>query len=225
MEQIELEVTDRDVLGKKVRFLRRNGITPVHLFGHDVKSLALQCDTAQLQHVLAQAGQTRIIDLHLEQGKRPRSVMVREIQKNPITGNLLHVDLYQVRTTEKIRVEVPIVLVGEAPALKSRENMLTHDLNSLTIECLPTQMPDSIEVDLSSLTEADQAIRVKDITLGEEVTVLNEPELVLVKISVRRIEVEEVPEEVAVEEEVEVPEAAEGAAPPPEGEAGESKGE
>lgn len=214
MEQIELQAITREILGKKVRFLRRQGITPVHLFGHNVKSLALQCDTAQLQRVLAQAGKTRLVSLQLDKGKKPRSVMIREIQRDWRTDGLLHVDLYQVKTTEKTKVEVPIVLVGEAPALKLKENMLAQELNSLTIECFPTDIPTSIVVDVSSLTEVDQAIRVKDITLGEEVTVINDPELLVVKISFRHIE-KEVVEEV-VEEEV-VAEAPE-AAPPPEGE-------
>jgi len=225
MEQIELLTTARETLGKKVRFLRRQGITPVHLFGHDVKSLALQCDTAQLQQVLAQAGRTRLVSLQLDKGKKPRNTLIREIQREPRTGELLHVDFYQVKTTEKTKVEVPIVLVGEAPALKLKEHMLEQELNSLTVECLPTDIPASIEVDVSFLTEVDQAIRVKDIALGEEVAVLNDPELMVVKISFRHIEeeiVEEVVEEELVAEAAEAPEAAE-AAPPPEGKVEKSK--
>jgi len=216
MEQIELLTTARETLGKKVRFLRRQGITPVHLFGHDVKSLALQCDTVQLHRVLAQAGRTRLVSLQLDKGKKPRNVLIREIQREPCTGELLHVDFYQVRTAEKTKVEVPVVLVGEAPALKSKENMLMQELNSLTVECFPTEIPASVELDVSFLTEVDQTIRVKDIKLDEEVSVLNDPELLVAKISFRHIEKEE---EVVAEEEVEVPEAA----PPPEGELKESK--
>lgn len=95
--------------------------------------------------------------------------MVRKIQRDPLTGELLHVDFYQVRMAEKIKVEVPIVPVGEAPALKSKENMLLQELNSLTIECLPDRIPASIEVYVSSLTEVKQAIHVRDITLDERV--------------------------------------------------------
>ena len=205
MEQIELRVTTREVLGKKVRFLRRQGITPVHLFGHDIESAALQCDTGQLQRVLAQAGKTRLIGLRLDKAKKPRNVVVREIQRNSQTGELLHVDFYQVRMAEKIKVEVPIVLVGEAPALKSKGNMLMQELSKLTIECLPDEIPPTIELDLSSLTEAEQAIQVKDITLGEGITVFDDPEYIVVKVSA--LPVEKV-EEVVVEEVVEAPEAA-----------------
>ncbi len=201
MEQIELQVANREILGKKVRFLRRKGIIPTHLFGHDVESAALQCDAAQLKQVLAQAGQTRLINLKIDKAKKPRNVVVREIQKDPLTGELLHVDFYQVRMTEKIKVEVPIVLVGEAPALKSKENMLFQELNSLTIECLPNQIPARVELDMSPLTEAGRAIQVKDIMLDEEITVFNDSEHIVVKISLRPLEkIEEVEVEEAVAE-------------------------
>lgn len=214
MEQIELQATNREILGKKVRFLRRQGVTPVHLFGHGVESVALQCDAAQLQRVLAQAGKTRLLSLKIDKAKKPRHVVVREIQRDPRTGGLLHVDFYQVTMAEIMKVEVPIVLLGEAPALKSKENMLLQELNSLAVECLPDHIPARVELNLSSLTEAEQAIHVKDIMLGEGVTVLSDPEHVVVKISLRRLEREEEAEEAVVEEKVEASQAA----PSPEGE-------
>ena len=209
MDQIELKVTNREILGKKVRFLRRQGITPVHLFGPGTKSMALQCDTATLQRVLAEAGKTGLISLKLDNEKRPRTVVVREVQRAPRTGESLHVDFYQVKMAEKVEVEIPVVLVGEAPALKSKENMLVQELNILTVECLPDKIPASVGLDLGSLTESGQTMRVKDIELDKEVTVLNDPELVVVRISVRRVEkIEEAVEEVVAEEVVEAPEAA-----------------
>jgi len=212
MKQIELEAAHREILGKKVRHLRRQDITPVHLFGRNVESMALQCDTAVLQRVLVQAGKTGLISLKLDTAKKPRNVLVREVQRDPPTGRLLHVDFYQVKITEKIKVDVPIVLVGEAPALKLKDNMLIQELDSLSIECFPDKIPASIELDISPLTEAERAIRVRDITLDEEVTISHDdPGLIVAKISAARIE--------KVEEEV-VAEVAE-AAPPPEGESTE----
>lgn len=210
MDQIELKIASREVLGKKVRFLRRQGITPVHLFGQGIESAALQCDTDKLRRVLSEAGKARLISLKIDNEKTPRNAVIREVQIEPRSGELLHVDFYQVQMAEAIRVGVPIVLVGEAPALKSKENMLVHTLTTLTIECLPGKIPANIEIDITSLTEKDQAVRVKDIELDSEITVLNDPELLLVKISVRRIE--KVEEAVAaVEEVVEGAEAAPGA--------------
>jgi len=209
MDTIELKVTKREILGKKVKHLRRQGITPVHLFGHGIESLALQCDTGELERVLGQAGQTRLINLNLAKEKKPRIAVVREFDRDWRRGELIHVDFYQVRMEEKIKLEVPVVLVGEAPALKSKTNMLEHELGTLTVECLPAKIPTSLEVDISSLTEPDQAIRVKDVTLGEDIAVLNNPDLVVVKISLRPVEkVEEKVVEEVVEAEAEVAEEA-----------------
>ena len=206
MEQIELKTNSREILGKKVRFLRRQEITPVHLFGHGIQSMALQCNTGRLRQVLAEAGQTRLISLKLDNERRPRTVVVRDIQTEPRTGETLHVDFYQVKMAEQIRIEVPIVLVGEAPALRLKDNTLVHALNTLTVECLPAQIPASVELDIGSLTESDQVVRVRDIELDREVTVLNDPGLVVVRITARPIE--KIEEAVEVEEAAEAPEAA-----------------
>ncbi len=207
MDKIELKVTKREILGKKVKHLRRQGITPVHLFGHGIESLALQCDTEELERVLAKAGHTGLVSLKLDGEKKPRAAVVRAVDRHWRGGRLLHVDFYQVRMGEKIRVDVPLVLVGEAPALRSKSNMLEHELESLTVECLPDRIPANIQINISSLTEPGQAIRVKDIVMGEGITVLNGPELVIVKVSARPAErVEE-----AVEKPLPAMEAAEKA--------------
>ena len=214
MDEIELNVTKREILGKKVRFLRRQGITPVHLFGHGIESQALQCDTARLQQVLAEAGKTKLINFKIDGEKKARSVIVREVEIELPRRGLVHVDFYQVRKAEEMKVEVPVVLVGEAPALKLRDNTLLQELDTLSVECLPANIPASVELDISSLTESEQVLRVKDIELEKGVTVLNDPEVVVAKISALRVE--EVVEEV-VEEAVEAPEEA----PPPEEESRE----
>ncbi|MFC1869765.1 50S ribosomal protein L25 [Chloroflexota bacterium] len=215
MEQIELKANNREVLGKKVRFLRREGVTPAHVFGHDITSVALQCDTANLRRVLAKTGETRLIFLKVDGENEPRSVVVREVQRDALTGKLVHVDFYQVKMTDKIKVDVPIAIVGEAPALKIKGSFLEHEINTLAIECLPGNIPTSIELDISSLIEPEQAVRVKDIELGEEITVLSDLEQMVVKIGTQaKVDEEAVAEEAAVE-------AAEAAAPGEE----EAKGE
>lgn len=182
MDQLELEINNRNIQGKKVRLLRRQGITPVHVFGHGITSLGLQSNTAKLQRILAQAGETSLISLKIVNEKISRPVLVREVQREPITGELLHVDFYQVQMGEKVEVDIPIVFVGEAPALKMRENTLMHEIDVLTVECLPAKIPSVIEVNVNSLTEPEQTIRVKDIDLGPDVTILTNPEQVLAKV-------------------------------------------
>ena len=202
MDNLTLLTTNRSLLGKKTRFLRRQGITPTHLFGHNVSSLALQCDTAKLQRIIAQTGRTRPINLEIEGDKRPRTVFIREIQRDELTRQLIHVDFYQVKKTEKIKVDVPIIFVGEAPAMKEKENILTYGVTSLSVECLPGEVPPQIEVDLSHLEKAEQAIYVRDITLSPDITVITEPDQLMVKVGAARVaRIEEVVEEEVVAEE------------------------
>jgi large subunit ribosomal protein L25 len=215
-EKLELKVDERDVLGKKVKYLRKKGTVPVHLFGHNVTSLSLQGEASTLHSIISRAGKTRLIDLKIGQSEKAHNVMVREVQKDPIRGNLIHIDFYEVNMAEKIRVEVPISIVGESPALKIRENMLHQDLNSLTIECLPDKMPDRIQVDISVIKEVEEAVRVRDIVIPG-VLILNEADLVIAKVSARPIEV--------VEEEKPVAAAAEGAVAEGAAAEGEAKAE
>ena len=210
MEGLTIEASKRDILGKKTRFLRRQGITPAHLLGHGLESLTLQCDTARLQRIIARAGMTRLIALGIEGDKQPRSVFIKEIQRDVVSGELLHVDFYQVKKTEKIRVDVPIVLVGEAPALKGKGYTLTHSFTSLSIECLPDKLPPQVEVDLSPLEEVGQAIYVRDIALSPDITVHNDPDQMVVKVSELYVEkVEEVAAPVEAEAEAAPEEVAE----------------
>ena len=221
MEDLKLKATHRVVLRNKTRFLRRQGVTPLHLYGHNIESAALQCDTGSLRELLAHAGRTRLVSLEVD-GEKPKSVFVREVQRDAVTRELVHVDFYEVKRTEKITVDVPIVLVGEAPALKAKGRMLVHGINSLSVECLPASVPPNIEVDVGQLEEVEQAVHVKDIVLGSGVTVHADPEQLVVKISEAAVreEVEEVPE--VAEEEAAAEEGAEAGAGAPAQEEGTS---
>ncbi|MFC2023987.1 50S ribosomal protein L25 [Chloroflexota bacterium] len=198
MKAPTLKATPREILGQKTRFLRRQGITPTHLFGHGLESLALQCTTADLQDVISQAGRTTLLDLAISGEKKPRKVLIREIQKDVFGRRLLHVDFYQVRSTEKLKADIPIVLEGAAPALKLKGRFLMQALNALSIECLPDKLLHEITVDLSGLEEVEQAIHIKDLVLDPDITIINDPNQLIVKVS-EKVAVEE---EVAAEEEV-----------------------
>jgi large subunit ribosomal protein L25 len=208
MERIELPAATRDILGKKVRFLRRQGLTPVNLYGHNVKSTALQVDTIQLKHTLAKAGKSSLVALKVDGSKRPKMVIIRDIQREPLTGSVLHIDLYQVKMEEKIKLEVPLVFVGEASAIKDRGGILVQNMNTVEVECLPANMPYNIEVDLSVLKELDQAVHVNDLAFDEGVTILTDPEQSIVQIARSKVEVEIAEELVAAEAEAEELEAA-----------------
>ncbi len=200
MKEIELVLSKREILGKKVRHLRRQGMTPVHLFGPTAKSVALQGDTEVLEKVLKEEGKVALISLKIEKEKRAKHVIIREIQRDTMTRQLLHIDFYQVKMTEMVKTEVPVVLVGEAPAMKITGNMLEHELNTISVESLPSKLPAGIELDISSLSQRGQALRIKDIVPGDGVSILNQPEQVIVKITVPRLRKEDQPESISTEE-------------------------
>ena len=213
MAVLKLKCAPRTVTGKKTRFLRRGGVTPTHLFGHGLESLTLQCDTAELQQVIAQAGMTRPITITIDNDKGPRSVFVREVQKAVLSRELLHVDFYEVKKGEKITVDVPLVFIGEALAMKGKGRILTTVMNTLPIECTPELIPPQIEVDISPLDDLDKAILVKDIKLNPEIAVKADPEQLVVKVSEFIIKEEEVAPVVEVAAEAVPAEGAEGEAP------------
>ena len=160
--------------------------------------------------MIAQAGKTKLITLKIDDDKHPKSVFIREIQRDAVSRQLFHVDFYQVKKGEKIVVEIPIALVGEAPAMKGKGRMLAHGVNSLSIACLPGDVPPQIEVDLSSLEEIEQPIYVRDIVLGPDITLNTDPDQMVVKISEAVIKEEEV---VVPEVEAEAPAEGEAKAP------------
>ena len=191
MQELKIKATKRDVLGKKTRFLRRQGQTPAHLFGHSIDSLALQCDSVELKKLVAHAGTTRLVILKVEGEKEAKNVFLREIQRDTLSRELLHVDFYAVRKGEKMTMEVPIVMVGEAPAMKGKGRILSHGINILKIECLPEKVPAQIEVDISVLKELGESLHVKDIVLDKDILVHDDPEQMVVKVSEIIIKLEE----------------------------------
>ena len=214
MGNIKLKASKRTVFGKSTKSLRRQGITPIHIFGTGIESLALQCDNSELKKLIFKEGATRLIDLEIEKEKKPRSVFIREIQRDAITGQLIHVDFYQVNKTEKMSADIPIYLTGESPAGKSKINMLEQVRNNIQIEALPEEMPPHIEVDISNLEDAGDAIFVKDLILGDDVATTADPEQIVVKITRIKAIVEEgiaapAAEEAEAGEETEAEETAE----------------
>ncbi|MES0328659.1 MAG: 50S ribosomal protein L25 [Dehalococcoidales bacterium] len=218
MKSLQLKANRREMLGKKTRFLRRQGTTPTHLFGHKIESLALECQTAELADIIGQAGMTQLIDLSIGGDKQPKKVIIREIQRNSISRQLLHVDFFQIKLTEKMKAEIPIILVGEAPALKEKGRIISQSLTHLGVESLPDKLPPQIEIDLSPLTEMGNSIHVSDIVLDPAVTITTDPARLVVKIAeaaIARVEKEEAEaeEEELTAEEAEAKAKAEAEAP------------
>jgi len=212
VKQAELKVNTRDIKGKKVKSLRREGIIPINLYGPKMESVSLQAETSVLRHLISKVGRNALISLKIEGDKKTKQVMLRDVQRDALNGKLLHVDLFQVDMSHKLRVDVPITFVGESSAAKSKHGMLIETLTSLHIEALPADIPQHIEVDISVLTEMGQAIHVRDLKPDSKVVVLNEPDQVIAKIMEAKIEVEPVAVAEVTEEGEEGAEGAEGKA-------------
>jgi len=192
MKQIEIRAMRRQVLGKRVRALRRAGVVPAHLFGRDIEPEALQVEAAGLDKVLARAGTSRLVSLVVEGDREPRNVLVKEVQRDCMGDQIIHIDFYQVRMTDKIKVEIPVVAVGDSPAVKAKLGVLMQAMRSLPIECLPAEIPQSVQVDVSGLTKLDDGIYVRDLKLKDGITVLADPDELVIKVSVVRVAKEEV---------------------------------
>ncbi len=183
MEQIELKLQKRDVLGKKVKSLRHEGLVPAVLYGHETDSIPLQVEERELNRVLAQAGGHQLISVKIGRSRKSQMALTRDVQWDVISGRPIHVDFYAVVMTEKLTTEVPLVLVGEAPAADQVGAMVLQNLDEVEIECLPGDLPEAIEVDLSGLAEIDQAIYVKDLQVPSTVGILTDGEELVAKVT------------------------------------------
>jgi len=205
----ELSVNPRAVLGKKVKKMRREGLTPANIFGHNVESKAIQVSTDELKHVLRSAGRNDIVYLRLD-GEEPRPTFVRDVQQNPVSDAILHVDFMQISLKNKVRLEVAIHLVGLSPAVDTLGGILVHGLDHVTVEALPTEVPSVIEVDVTGLVAIDQALHVSDLSVPDGVTILTDMEQVVALVSPPAVEIVVEEEEEVTEEEAAA--AEEGAA-------------
>lgn len=208
MEKVILKATPRKVTGKQVRALRRAGVLPAVLYGHHLEPLTISLDAHDASKVLNRLTASSLVTVEVEGKEYP--ALVRERQRNPIKGNLIHVDFQAVSLTEKIRANVGIVLTGVAPAVKDFSATLVTTLNELEVEAYPQDLPERIVVDISGLKKIGDGIRVSDLVLSEKVEVLAEPEEMIVLATASREEaIEEISPEAAIVEEAAEPEVIE----------------
>lgn len=215
-----LEATTRSVIGKKVKNLRRTGRIPATVYGHDVESVSIDVDARAFRHVHTVAGDNQLVDLVLD-GARARPVLIHTTQIDPRRHTAMHVEFYQANLREKLTARIPVHLTGEAPASRHGLMVLTT-LDTIEMECLPTDLPPNIEIDISELSEVGDAIHVRDLTIDREKCSLKveEDEVVVHVVAPRVIEEVEEIEAAEVEGEAEVPE---GEEPPPQAEAGDQE--
>ncbi|HEY5034552.1 MAG TPA: 50S ribosomal protein L25 [Candidatus Dormibacteraeota bacterium] len=196
---MQLKASTRTLLGKASRRLHGEGKLAGIVYGHNATPTPLVLDRLEFQKVFIKSGRTHLVDLVVD-GDRTEKVLVREIQTHPRRLGPIHVDFYQVSLEEKITVEVPVHLVGESAAVKRGDADVLQPIHAVRVECLPTDIPEAFEVDLTPLEDVESEFRISELKVPKGVTVLIDPEELVVKIVHRR--------ELKVEEEAPAPETA-----------------
>lgn len=176
MEKINLKSKSREVTGRKVRSLRREGSIPAVLYGHGVENLNLSLNAHDFDKIFKQAGSNTIIDLNVDEGKDPKNVLIHKLDHDPVTGQIRHVDLYAVKMTTKLKAQVPVHFTGEASAVHQLGGTLLTHKDELEVECLPGDLPQSFEVSLDVLDSFEASIHVSDIAAPEGVEILDDAE-------------------------------------------------
>lgn len=181
MDKKILNADVRKVAGRKVKRLRAEGLIPANIFGKKVKSEAIQVSLKDFQNVYKDVGTTGIVEL--EVGKMKKPALVHDVQLNPKTDDILHIDFHQVDLKERIEAEVPVELSGESPAEKQALGTVVQYVNEVKVEALPTDLPENFVVDISVLTEVDQVIYVKDLKVDrDKVEVKNDADEIVAKV-------------------------------------------
>ena len=191
METPTVTLAPRTVTGKKVRFLRREGMVPVHFYGRGVDSLALQVETATLRRVIISAGANVPVKVTIDGRDGEEICFIRDAQRHPVSEDLLHVDFYRVDVDRVVRAEVPVIMDGEAPAVRNLGGVLLQAFNSLEVEALPLDMPAAFHVDVTGLEDFEAAVRIGDISITGEVNILRDDQEVVARVAQPRIEEEE----------------------------------
>jgi large subunit ribosomal protein L25 len=207
---LELTLDAREAQGKANKRLRRAGIVPGVVYGKGDGSTNVQVDAKTFEALYRAAGRTSVVKFRLPGASRATSGFIKSVQRNPLSGQAIHVDYYLVNLNVEMDVEVPIVFTGEAPAVEATGGTLLHNLSSVHVKALPNDIPHEITVDVSVLRSLDVAIHVRDLNLNRDlVNVLTDGDTLVATVVPPRVEVEEEPV-VAEGEELEGGEAAEG---------------
>ena len=180
MAEFQLAAEVRQAHGKKNRQLRQEGFVPGIVYGPSTDPISVQFPYRAVEVMLMNAGGTNLIDIEVNGDTYPS--LAREVQRDVVRGDIMHVDFLAVDQTQRISVEVPIVMDGSSPVVVAREGILITGRSSLTLEVFPSDIRDRIVIDLSKLTEMGSEVLVRDLTFGENVTVHNDPNEMLAKI-------------------------------------------
>ncbi|MBK9207790.1 MAG: 50S ribosomal protein L25 [Anaerolineales bacterium] len=178
MEKIVLKATKRDVTGKQVKALRRAGELPAVIYGRHVEPVAISLNAHSTELVIAKVTSSTLVTIDVE--GQEYAALVREKQRNYIKGNITHIDFLALDLTETIRTKVRLTFTGVSSAVKDYSAVLVHRMDAVEVECLPSNLPERVIVDISSLKEIGNSIRISDIPLPENITVLNDADDIVI---------------------------------------------
>lgn len=206
-DKIVLHATTREERGKKLRQLRAEGKTPAVIYGHGSETQSISFDTRELTKAYARAGGNKIIGVKLDEA-RQKNALFHDVQLDAPTGKILHADLYLVKMDEKIKTEIPLHMTGESTAVYQQEGSLVRPLETIEVEALPGDLPESIEFDISVLDDFDKTITVGDLKIPAGVEVLTAPEELVAKVEPPRSDEELEELDAEIDEQAEMPEGA-----------------
>jgi large subunit ribosomal protein L25 len=187
--QVELEVTPREAKGKAVnKRLRKAGILPANIFGHHEESQAIQVSALTFDRLRRSHAATSVIALRLPDGAAVQTALIRRMQRDPRSGKVIHVDFFRVSMSERINVKVALHFVGEAPAVKIEGGVLLHLMDTLEVECMASDIPESLDVDISGLVQIDDILHAEDVKLPANFVLITDPKEGIAKVSATRAE-------------------------------------
>ncbi len=182
MDNLNLSVQTRKKLGKKTDSLRQEGLIPGVLYGHGIKNQMIKVDERDFKEVFKKAGESTLVDLGVDDQNKVK-VLIYDAQKDPVTGEYIHIDFYQIKKGEKITAKVALDFIGESPAVKNQDGVLIKNYDELEIKCLPKNLVRDIKVDLSKLENLDDAIRIKDLDIPEGIEIFADEENVITSVT------------------------------------------
>jgi len=207
MESIVLEARNRTETGKNAcRRMRRSGMIPAVIYGEKREVRAISINPKHILQILkSESGENTLFHVEVEGEKTRSAVMIKEYQLDPLRDTLLHVDLIRISMTDLIKVKVPINLTGDCVGVKTDGGILEFITREVEVECLPADIPENIEMDITEL-RADDILRLKDLQISDKIKVLEDPEAPIVHVMPARLEIEEEEAEPAEGEEAAEPE-------------------
>ena len=204
-------VTPRSVLGKRSKRLRQEGVLPGNIYGRGLDSVAVQLPRREAESLLSAHGLNSLLELSVEGEKGQRPVIVRQVQRHPLSREILHLDFYQVDLARSIQANVPVTLIGEAPAVHTYQGILITGLDHVLVEALPAEIPSHLELSVDFLEELDAQLTVADLAVEDGVRIMTDPEVMLARIARPRVVAEDEEEDELLEgEEGELEEGEEG---------------